>query len=79
MNRQGIPVPDPLVKVYDVRSLRPLAPISFPAGPAFAKFHPRNSSTILAASMLGQFQVTDVANPGAFQYHQVCPPLTGLL
>jgi hypothetical protein len=39
---------EPAVKVWDVRATpRPLAHISFPGGPAFLRFLPKFSSTLL--------------------------------
>ena len=58
-----MPVVDPLVKVYDVRTLRPLPPITFPALPAFIASHPRNSNTLFIASAQGQLQIADFSDP----------------
>lgn len=51
------------MKVFDVRALRPLPPITFPAIPSFVRFHPRMSSTLFIASALGQLQILDFVNP----------------
>lgn len=59
--RQGHPLPDPLVRVYDVRTLRALPPVSFPSGPAFALLDPRDSSRVLIASSQGVLQIVDMA------------------
>lgn len=69
--RHGVPVIDPLVKVYDVRAMRPLPPISFPSLPAFVKVHPRNSSHVVIASAQGQIQISDISNPTAAQFYSV--------
>ncbi|KAH9813591.1 PAB-dependent poly(A)-specific ribonuclease subunit [Melampsora americana] len=61
--KQGHPVRDPLVKVFDVRALRPLPPITFPSIPSLIRFHPRMSSTLFIASSLGQLQILDIMNP----------------
>ncbi|WRT65143.1 uncharacterized protein IL334_002085 [Kwoniella shivajii] len=58
---QGHPMPDPLVKIYDVRTLRPLPPISFPAGPAFALLHPTDSSKMVISSQQGMLQSVDMS------------------
>ncbi|CAH7690962.1 PAB-dependent poly(A)-specific ribonuclease subunit 2 [Phakopsora pachyrhizi] len=61
--KQGHPVRDPLVKVFDLRALKPLPPVSFPSIPALVRFHPRMLSTLFITSSLGQLQVLDLANP----------------
>ncbi|GAA96870.1 uncharacterized protein L969DRAFT_87898 [Mixia osmundae IAM 14324] len=75
--KQGRPVPDPLVKVFDVRMLRPLVPVPFPAGPAFIKPHPRLSTTIAVSSLNGSFQIVDTLQQGTVQFHQL--PFTSYL
>jgi len=63
---------DPLLKVYDARMLRSLAPIPFSAGPYFVRFHPKFSSTVFAVAQSGEFQVLDIANPhNSVQFHYV--------
>ncbi|KAJ8093092.1 poly(A)-specific ribonuclease [Marasmius tenuissimus] len=63
--RQSHPFPDPLVKVYDLRTMRALPPIPFPAGPAFISVVPKRSSSIAVASNQGLVNIVDVTNPGA--------------
>ncbi|WWD21952.1 PAB-dependent poly(A)-specific ribonuclease subunit PAN2 [Kwoniella shandongensis] len=58
---QGHPLPDPLVRIYDVRTLRPLPPISFPAGPAFALLHPTDTSKLVLSSQQGMLQIIDMS------------------
>ena len=58
-------VGDPMIKLFDIRTLKSLPPLPFPIGPSHLKFHPKLSSTILAASQNGQFQICDIANPNA--------------
>ena len=53
-------VPDPFVKVYDVRMMRALLPVAFPAGPTLLRFHPKLSSTAIVTSQTGLFQVIDI-------------------
>jgi PAB-dependent poly(A)-specific ribonuclease subunit 2 len=63
---------DPLVKVYDIRTMRPLAPISFVAGPSFLKLHPTNTSQLFIVSQDGQIQLCDVTDRTApMQFYQV--------
>ncbi|KIK63543.1 hypothetical protein GYMLUDRAFT_40586 [Collybiopsis luxurians FD-317 M1] len=63
--RQSRPFPDQLVKVYDLRTMRALAPISFPAGPAFINLIPNRSSTIAVTSTQGNISIVDASNLGA--------------
>ncbi|KAH7032044.1 ubiquitin carboxyl-terminal hydrolase-domain-containing protein [Linnemannia elongata] len=70
--RQGTLIIDPLVKVYDMRTMRSLAPIPFPNGPSFLKMHPKLSTTVCIASQTGQFQMCDVGNlTSGIQFYQI--------
>ncbi|TIC65270.1 hypothetical protein E3Q02_02279 [Wallemia mellicola] len=60
-DRFGRVVPEPLVKVYDARMMRPLPPVSFPSGPSFVKIHPRVSTSVFISDLQGQFHVTDLS------------------
>ena len=59
--RKGHPLPDPLVRLYDIRTLRPLPPVSFPAGPAFVRLHPSDSAKMVIASQQGLLQTYDMS------------------
>ncbi|KAF7970658.1 hypothetical protein HWV62_23300 [Athelia sp. TMB] len=61
--RQGRPFPDPLVKVYDVRTMRALQPIPFSDGPAYINLLPRRSSSLIITSNQGLINIVDVLNP----------------
>ncbi|KAH9484202.1 PAN2-PAN3 deadenylation complex catalytic subunit PAN2 [Psilocybe cubensis] len=63
--KQSRPFPDPLVKVYDVRTMRPLPPIPFSAGPAFIHALPNRTSTLVVVSLHGLIHVVDASNPAA--------------
>ncbi|KAF9166067.1 poly(A)-specific ribonuclease [Mortierella sp. AD010] len=70
--RQGALIIDPLVKVYDMRTMRSLAPLPFPNGPSFLKMHPKLSTTVCIASQTGQFQMCDVGNlTTGIQFYQI--------
>lgn len=71
--RLGHPVPEPIVKVHDLRTMRPLVPIPFSSagGPAFLAVHPKRSSTVIVAAPSGQFQIVDVSNLGDATFHQI--------
>jgi len=67
--RQGRDVPDPLVKVFDLRTMRSLPPVPFSANPAFVSVMPKKPSTIAITSSQGLINIVDVADlssPHAF-------------
>lgn len=70
-SRSGHPLPDPLVRVYDVRTLRPLPPISFPSGPSFALLHPTDTSKIFISSQQGMMQVYDMSSSTSGHFQQL--------
>jgi PAB-dependent poly(A)-specific ribonuclease subunit 2 len=51
---------DQMVRAYDLRTMRLLGSVHFPAGPSFLKFHPMFSSMLGIASQSGFFQMLDV-------------------
>lgn len=53
-------VVDPLVNIYDVRMMRAVSPIPFPAGASFAKFYPKLPNILVIASTTGQIQFVDM-------------------
>jgi len=78
--RHGSYVLDPLVNVYDLRTLKPLAPIAFPAGASFVRLHPKLSSVAFIASKTGQLQVVDMYNPANVSLYQVdAGPMVSML
>jgi hypothetical protein len=50
---------DTYVQVFDIRTMRPLSPLSFLPGVAALSFTPKFQSTIVVASPQGQFQMLD--------------------
>ncbi|PSS06529.1 hypothetical protein PHLCEN_2v3677 [Hermanssonia centrifuga] len=72
--RQGHPFPDPLVKVYDTRTMRPLPPVPFSAGPAFIDILPKRASTIVITSSEGLINVVDASNVTNSEFHQLDVP-----
>ena len=58
INRVGHPYPvlDPLVRLHDLRTMRPLPPITFPPGAFLLKFHPKFTSSLFIISQSGQLQ-----------------------
>ncbi|KAJ1309756.1 hypothetical protein OPQ81_006521 [Rhizoctonia solani] len=62
--RQSHPHAEHFVKVFDMRTLRPLSPIPFADLPSFIKVHPKKPTTIVITSSQGFVNVIDVAQPG---------------
>ena len=67
-DRNGYYVGDPLIKVYDMRTLKPLTPVSFHGTPQRLKFHPKLSSVVLAVSQSGRVQLSDVNSSKSFGF-----------
>ena len=59
MRSQG-PAPEPIAKVFNLRTMEQFAPISFPAGASFVQIHPKLETTCLIGSRNGQLQVIDI-------------------
>ncbi|KAI0293442.1 PAB-dependent poly-A-specific ribonuclease subunit PAN2 [Russula brevipes] len=73
--RQSRPVPDPLVKIYDLRSMKPLSPVPFPSGPAFINLLPMRSSSLVVTSNQGLVNIVDTTNPtSANEFYQLDTP-----
>ncbi|KAL6714376.1 poly(A)-specific ribonuclease [Lecanora helva] len=53
---------DTLAKVFDLKRLEQLAPISFHSGAAFVQIHPKMSTTSIICSQSGQIHVIDIMN-----------------
>lgn len=69
--RQGRPVLDPFINVFDLKQMHPLPPSPFPAGAAYVRMHPRMLTTSIAASQNGQLHVVDLMNPNTSNIRQV--------
>lgn len=69
--RQSRPFPDPLVKVYDIRTMTPLPPIAFSAGPAFIHAIPTRASSLVVVSNQGLINVVDASNSASNEFYQV--------
>lgn len=52
-----------LIRVYDLKNLRPAAPVAFQQGAAFVRLHPKLSSTCIVTSQTGAIHSIDVQNP----------------
>ncbi|KAG9237025.1 PAB-dependent poly(A)-specific ribonuclease subunit PAN2 [Amylocarpus encephaloides] len=53
---------DPLVNVFDLKNMKPMSPIPFPAGAAYVRMHPRMSTTCIVVSQHGQIHLVDLMN-----------------
>lgn len=65
---------DPYINVYDLRMNQLLTSVPFPMGPFLLRFHPTISSTVMAVSQLGEFQVLNINNiehPENSQFYKV--------
>ena len=71
LSRRGHDFPDPLVKVYDLRNMRPLPPVPFSDGPAFINLLPMHTSTLVVTSAQGLVNVVDVSNTNASDFYHV--------
>ncbi|EMD34423.1 hypothetical protein CERSUDRAFT_117294 [Gelatoporia subvermispora B] len=70
-SRQGRPFPDPLVKVYDIRTMQPLPPLPFPNGPAFINIIPKGSSKLVITSNTGLVNIVDTSNPTSNEFYHL--------
>ncbi|KAJ7349108.1 ubiquitin carboxyl-terminal hydrolase-domain-containing protein [Mycena albidolilacea] len=68
--RQARPFPDPLVKVYDLRMMRPLPPIPFSSTPAFINILPKRPATVVVTSNQGLVNIVDVST-AASEFYQL--------
>ena len=53
---------DPLARIFDLKTLMPIAPVTFPVGAAFVRLHPRMLTTGMIASRVGQLQTVDITS-----------------
>ncbi|KAI5967563.1 PAN2 [Candida margitis] len=51
---------DPLVNIYDIRTMRAVAPVAFPAGASSVRFHPKLPNIVIVASLHGQIHFIDL-------------------
>lgn len=70
-NSLGRPVLEPLVRVWDIRSLRPMMPINLPGGPVSLQIHPRLAGTLVIANQASQFQIINTADTSQMSYYNV--------
>ena len=61
----GGPAPEPIAKVFNLRTMEQFSPISFPAGASFVQIHPKLETTCVVGSRSGQLQVIDITNNDA--------------
>ncbi|KAI0019137.1 PAB-dependent poly(A)-specific ribonuclease subunit PAN2 [Xylariomycetidae sp. FL0641] len=70
LRQQGSYMPDPFVNVYDLKNMKSMSPIPFPAGAAYVRMHPRMSTTSIVMSPIGQMHVVDLMNPNTSNVRQ---------
>jgi len=51
---------DPLVNIYDIRTMRAVAPVAFPAGASSVRFHPKLPNIVIVASIHGHLHFIDL-------------------
>jgi PAB-dependent poly(A)-specific ribonuclease subunit 2 len=65
-------LPEPWIRMFDIRTMRPLPPIPFSAGAHRVQFHPKLTSVMMGISMHGEtLQVCDnlgSSSAGSFRY-----------
>ncbi|XP_049849358.1 PAN2-PAN3 deadenylation complex catalytic subunit Pan2-like [Schistocerca gregaria] len=71
MDRQ---YPDPLIKLYDLRTMRSFVPINFTPGASWVKFHPKFDSTLAIVSPFGHLQLYSTRNFSVLQNFQLDIP-----
>lgn len=60
------------MKVYDMRNMRALPSIPFPAVPGFINILPKRSSSVMITSNRGLVNIVDASNPNsAGEFYQV--------
>ncbi|KAH8914420.1 cysteine proteinase [Atractiella rhizophila] len=69
--RQGVPIIDPHVKIYDIRAMKALAPVPTSISPSFLKVHPKKSNNIYLAATDGRWKYIDVDNQGDFEFNHL--------
>lgn len=62
---------DHFISVFDLKNLKMLQPVSFPAGAAYVRMHPRTSTTAIICSYNGQLHVVDLMNVTSNNIKQV--------
>ena len=71
---------DTLAKVFDLKRLEQLAPMSFHPGAAFVQIHPKMSTTSVVSSQNGQIHVIDIMDAANLKllHLALTPSLVGL-
>lgn len=75
-------IPDPLIKIFDLRTKKFLPPIPCSVGPTFARFHPNYAAHLLTGSREGALQINDINDSShsksAFLQASVVGYMTGM-
>lgn len=72
---------DPLVNIYDIRTMRAVTPVAFPAGASSVRFHPKLPNIVIVASRHGQVHFIDLFDQTNVHMYQAdvepaIPPLS---
>jgi len=62
---------DPMIKLFDIRTMSALDPIPFETGPSFLKFHPSYPSVLISVSQAGELVVVNINQPSEIEYYEV--------
>ncbi|ORX52131.1 hypothetical protein BCR36DRAFT_582638 [Piromyces finnis] len=66
---------DPMIKLFDIRTMKSLDPISLENGPSFLKFHPKYSSMLTSISQSGELIIVNINQPSEIEYYDI--PING--
>lgn len=63
---------DPQVKLFDLRNMKSLVPISVPSEPFRIRLHPKTASSLFVMTRDGYLQMCDISDQaGTAQFYQV--------
>jgi len=62
---------DPMIKLFDIRTMKNLDPIPFESCPSFLRFHPKYPSILISVSQSGELLVVNINQPTEPEYYEV--------
>jgi len=62
---------DPMIKLFDIRTMNSLEPIPFETRPSFLKFHPNYPSVLISVSQTGELIIVNINKPSEIEYYEV--------
>ncbi|KAI3402461.2 PAN2 [Candida oxycetoniae] len=66
---------DPLVNIFDIRMMKAIAPVAFPAGVSSVRFHPKLPNILIIASAFGLIQFVDIFDQTNVKVYHADMPL----